>query len=61
MPHMLAPQETQSPQTNVKTMKSTNVEVSSKDLLTSSKNLKKRWAMCHVDGDERCSPIRGPH
>ena len=40
VPHMLAPQETQSPQTNVKTMKSTNVEVSSKDLPTSSKNLK---------------------
>ena len=40
VPHMLAPLETQSPQTNVKTMKSTNAEVSSKDLLTSSKNLK---------------------
>ena len=40
VPHMLAPQETQSPQTNVKTMKSTNVEVSSKDLPTSSKSLK---------------------
>ena len=40
VPHMLAPQETQSPQTNVKTMKSTNVEVSSKDLPTSSKILK---------------------
>ena len=40
VPHMLAPQETQSPQTNVKTMKSTNVEVFSQDLPTGSKNLK---------------------
>ena len=48
--HMLAPQETQSPQTNVKTMKSTNVEVSSQDFLTSSKNLK---------NDERCTTSMG--
>ena len=61
VPHMLAPQETQSPQTNVKTMKSTNVEVSSKDLPTSGQDFEKRWTMCHVDGDERCSPTRGPH
>ena len=50
VPHMLAPQETQSPQTNVKTIKSTNVEVSSKDLPTSSKNLK---------NDGRCATSRG--
>ena len=50
VPHMLAPQETQSPQTNVKTMKSTNVEVSSKDLPTSSKNLK---------NDGRCATSMG--
>ena len=50
VPHMLAPQETQSPQTNVKTMKSTNVEVSSKDLPTSSKNLK---------NDGRCAMSMG--
>ena len=40
VPHMLAPQETQSPQTNVNVMKSTSVEVSSKDLPTDSNNLK---------------------
>ena len=50
VPHMLAPQETQSPQTNVKTMKSTNVEVSSKDLPTSSKSLK---------NDGRCATSMG--
>ena len=47
---MLAPQGTQSPQTNVKTMKSTNVEVSSKDLPTSSKNL---------ENDGRCATLMG--
>ena len=40
VPHMLAPQEMQSPQTSVKTMKSTNVEVSSEDLPRDSKNAK---------------------
>ena len=38
VPHMLAPQEMHSPQINVKTMKSTNVEVSLKDLPKDSKN-----------------------
>ena len=52
VPHMLAPQGTQSPQINVKTitMKSTNVEVSSKDLPTSSKNL---------ENDGRCATSMG--
>ena len=50
VPHMLAPQETQSPQTNVKTMKSTNVEVFSKDLPTSNQNLK---------NDSRCATSMG--
>ena len=34
VPHMLAPQETQSPKTNIKPMKSTHVEVSQEDLPT---------------------------
>ena len=34
VPHMLAPQETQSPETNVKPMKSTHVEVSPRDVPT---------------------------
>ena len=38
VPHMLAPQEAQPPQTDVKTMKSTHVEVSKKDLPTSDLN-----------------------
>ena len=37
VPHMLAPQETQSPKTNVKPMKSTHVEVSQEDLPMSDK------------------------
>ena len=36
VPHMLAPQETQSPKTNFKPMKGARVEVSQKDLPTSS-------------------------
>ena len=35
MPHMLAPRETQSPETNVKPMKTAHVEMSQKDLPTS--------------------------
>ena len=34
VPHMLAPQETQSPETNVKPMKTAHVEVSREDLPT---------------------------
>ena len=36
VPHMLAPQENKSPETNVKPMKNAHVEVSQKDLPTSS-------------------------
>ena len=38
VPHMLAPQEAQPPQTDVKTMKSTQGEVSPRDLPKSDKN-----------------------
>ena len=38
VPHMLAPQETQSPKIDVKTMKSAHVEVSQKDLSTGDSN-----------------------
>ena len=60
VPHMLAPQETQSPQTNVKTMKSTNVEVSSKDLPTSSKNLKKDGRCAMSMGRSDVAPSGNP-
>ena len=50
VPHMLAPQETQSPQDNVKTMKSANVEVSQRDLPTDSQK---------QINDERCTTSMG--
>ena len=60
VPHMLAPQEMQSPQTNVKTMKSTNVEVSSKDLPTNSNDdTRCATSMGHSDADPSDNPIEG--
>ena len=50
VPHMLAPQGMQSLQTNVRTMKSTNVEVSPKDLPTCSQKLQ---------NDEQCTTSMG--
>ena len=60
VPHMLAPQEMHSPQTNVKTMKSTNVEVSSKDLPTNSKNdTRCATSVGRSDVDPSDNPIEG--
>ena len=60
VPHMLAPQEMQFPQTNVKTMKSTNVEVSAKDLPTNSNdNTRCATSMGHGDADPSDNPIEG--
>ena len=50
VPHMLAPQETQSPETNVKPMKTAHVEVSREDLPTNSSKLM---------NDTRCTTSMG--
>ena len=49
MPHMLAPQEMHSPQTNVKTMKSTHVEVSKPDLPVSDQSISEGATSKEVD------------
>ena len=55
------PRRHRSPQTNVKTMKSTNVEVSSKDLPTSSKNLKNDGRCAMSMGMSDVAPSGEPH
>ena len=60
VPHMLAPQETQSPETNVKPMKTAHVEVSQKDLPTNDSKSTEKSRCTTSTGIDNVAPSGNP-